>query len=309
MNFSFFSSTLKDGLEYCRKLQRSDGSWEGWDDLFFFTIWYAAWCTAHRSCVIQTCLCSRSGPGVCASPTASGLALKPLLVWVMSTRMSTTSKHLLLIKLFKDSRLESWDLTWCEGLNSWLVACDFRPDSPECLGFTLNATTTVASVGRNVCVEVQKACQFLLNHQMSDGGWGENFESCEQRRYIQSSTAQIHNTCWALLGLMAARYSNALCVMSFNPKQRGLSWSRLNHFCGPFCDQTPWQTGHRERSSAADWQAASQRRLATGDSLPSWLLLFICPLYIILLYYMMTYMWSSSLSRKTLQVYSTRAAP
>lgn len=59
---------------------------------------------------------------------------------------------------------------------------------------------------RKVCVEVQKACQFLLDHQMSDGGWGENFESCEQRRYVQSSSAQIHNTCWALLGLMAVRY-------------------------------------------------------------------------------------------------------
>lgn len=31
MNSSFFSSTLKEGLEYCRKLQRPDGSWEGWD--------------------------------------------------------------------------------------------------------------------------------------------------------------------------------------------------------------------------------------------------------------------------------------
>lgn len=62
-------------------------------------------------------------------------------------------------------------------------------------------------VASDVCVEVQKACQFLLDHQMSDGGWGENFESCEQRRYVQSSTAQIHNTCWALLGLMAVRYA------------------------------------------------------------------------------------------------------
>ncbi|CAM2100012.1 unnamed protein product [Caretta caretta] len=38
---------------------------------------------------------------------------------------------------------------------------------------------------------------------MEDGGWGEDFESCEQRRYVQSPTSQIHNTCWALLGLMA----------------------------------------------------------------------------------------------------------
>lgn len=58
---------------------------------------------------------------------------------------------------------------------------------------------------RDACAEVQKACSFLLERQMRDGGWGENFESCEQRRYVQSSEAQIHNTCWALLGLMAVR--------------------------------------------------------------------------------------------------------
>uniref|UniRef100_U3ISS0 Terpene cyclase/mutase family member n=2 Tax=Anas TaxID=8835 RepID=U3ISS0_ANAPP len=56
------------------------------------------------------------------------------------------------------------------------------------------------------CREVAQACQFLLSKQMTDGGWGEDFESCEQRRYVQSATSQIHNTCWALLGLMAVRY-------------------------------------------------------------------------------------------------------
>lgn len=28
------SSTLKEGLEYCRRLQRPDGSWEGCDNVF-----------------------------------------------------------------------------------------------------------------------------------------------------------------------------------------------------------------------------------------------------------------------------------
>lgn len=64
---------------------------------------------------------------------------------------------------------------------------------------------TLSLTPRLACAEVQKACSFLLERQMQDGGWGENFESCEQRRYIQSSEAQIHNTCWALLGLMAVR--------------------------------------------------------------------------------------------------------
>ncbi|XP_060088070.1 lanosterol synthase [Heteronotia binoei] len=56
------------------------------------------------------------------------------------------------------------------------------------------------------CKEVSRACEFLVSKQMEDGGWGEDFESCEQRRYVQSATSQIHNTCWALLGLMAVRY-------------------------------------------------------------------------------------------------------
>ncbi|XP_070566081.1 lanosterol synthase-like [Ptychodera flava] len=54
--------------------------------------------------------------------------------------------------------------------------------------------------------EVKKACEFLCKNQMPDGGWGENFESCEERRYVQSETSQIVNTAWALLGLMAVRY-------------------------------------------------------------------------------------------------------
>uniref|UniRef100_A0A8C8S5R7 Lanosterol synthase n=1 Tax=Pelusios castaneus TaxID=367368 RepID=A0A8C8S5R7_9SAUR len=56
------------------------------------------------------------------------------------------------------------------------------------------------------CREVTQACQFLVSKQLEDGGWGEDFESCKQRRYVQSATSQIHNTCWALLGLMAVRY-------------------------------------------------------------------------------------------------------
>lgn len=58
---------------------------------------------------------------------------------------------------------------------------------------------------RTVCREVAQACQFLISKQMADGGWGEDFESCEQRTYVQSAESQIHNTCWALLGLMAVR--------------------------------------------------------------------------------------------------------
>lgn len=184
------SSTLKEGLDYCRRLQRPDGSWEGCDSVFPGN---ACHTPADHKCQTKH-LCSRSGPGGCVSRMASGLALKPLHVWVTSTRTGKTSQnhpnaHRYL--LFNDLETKSSAPCNTPGPTSL----------PSCL--VLELRLCVAS---DVRVEVQKACQFLLDHQMSDGGWGENFESCEQRRYVQSSTAQIHNTCWALLGLMAARY-------------------------------------------------------------------------------------------------------
>ncbi|XP_015232464.1 PREDICTED: lanosterol synthase [Cyprinodon variegatus] len=114
------SSTLREGLDYCRRVQRTDGSWEGsWGVCFTYGTWF--------------------------------------------------------------------------GLEAF-----------ACMGHTYKS--------KDVQVEVQKACRFLLEHQMSDGGWGEDFESCEQRRYIQSSSAQIHNTCWALLGLMAVRHPDQQAI-------------------------------------------------------------------------------------------------
>ncbi|XP_047457491.1 lanosterol synthase-like [Mugil cephalus] len=113
-------STLRDGLNFCRRIQRPDGSWEGsWGVCFTYGMWF--------------------------------------------------------------------------GLEAF-----------ACMGHVYK--------DNDACVEVQKACRFLLDRQMSDGGWGEDFESCEQRRYIQSSASQIHNTCWALLGLMAVRHPDTQAI-------------------------------------------------------------------------------------------------
>ncbi|XP_004602367.1 lanosterol synthase [Sorex araneus] len=106
--------TLKQGLAYCRQVQRADGSWEGsWGVCFTYGTWFG---------------------------------------------------------------LEAFA---CMGQ----IYCDGEASA-----------------------EVTRACDFLLSRQMADGGWGEDFESCEQRRYVQSAQSQIHNTCWALMGLMAVRY-------------------------------------------------------------------------------------------------------
>uniref|UniRef100_A0A8C0F901 Terpene cyclase/mutase family member n=1 Tax=Bubo bubo TaxID=30461 RepID=A0A8C0F901_BUBBB len=86
------------------------------------------------------------------------------------------------------SEISSWGM--------WVCKCSF----------SLTLSDSLPHPCRSARQEVARACQFLLSKQMADGGWGENFESCEQRTYVQSDTSQIHNTCWALLGLMAVRY-------------------------------------------------------------------------------------------------------
>ena len=61
--------------------------------------------------------------------------------------------------------------------------------------------------------QVRRACEFLVKKQMGDGGWGENFESCEQGAYVQSEASQVVNTSWALLALMAVR--SVVVVVAF----------------------------------------------------------------------------------------------
>lgn len=51
---------------------------------------------------------------------------------------------------------------------------------------------------------INKACDFLLSKQMTDGGWGETYESCAKMVYTQAQTSQVVNTAWSLLALQAA---------------------------------------------------------------------------------------------------------
>ncbi|XP_023396782.1 lanosterol synthase isoform X3 [Loxodonta africana] len=89
----------------------------------------------------------------------------------------------------------SWEGSWgvCFTYGTW-----FGLEAFACMGHIYQDGAA--------CVEITRACDFLLSRQMEDGGWGEDFESCEQRRYVQSAGSQIHCTCWALMGLMAVRH-------------------------------------------------------------------------------------------------------
>merc|ERR1712137_916965 len=56
---------------------------------------------------------------------------------------------------------------------------------------------------------MRDACQFLLDKQNEDGGWGESFRSCVDMEYIpHPEGSQVVNTAWALLGLQMAKHPN-----------------------------------------------------------------------------------------------------
>jgi cycloartenol synthase len=64
------------------------------------------------------------------------------------------------------------------------------------------------------CPALRKAVAFLLSKQMPDGGWGESYLSCQNKKYVQltedkrtgagAPVDHIVNTAWALLALVAA---------------------------------------------------------------------------------------------------------
>jgi len=57
-------------------------------------------------------------------------------------------------------------------------------------------------IGQNLDVTLNKAYSFLLSKQRADGGWGEDFKSCVERRYVEAKEGHVVNTAWAVLALM-----------------------------------------------------------------------------------------------------------
>ncbi|KAL7423173.1 Lanosterol synthase (Oxidosqualene--lanosterol cyclase) [Cryptotrichosporon argae] len=59
---------------------------------------------------------------------------------------------------------------------------------------------------------VRRACRFLLDRQMDDGGWGETYLSCVTGEYSQHADSQVVQTAWSILALVYARSPDAPAI-------------------------------------------------------------------------------------------------
>ncbi len=98
------------------------------------------------------------------------------------------------------SRAEAWLRRAQEGDGSWrgvwgvqfiygtffgirgLLATGARPDDPA----------------------LRSACQWLLDRQREDGGWGEHYRGCSTGQYVVHTESQVIQTAWAMIALLEA---------------------------------------------------------------------------------------------------------
>lgn len=53
---------------------------------------------------------------------------------------------------------------------------------------------------------VRRACQFFVDKQMDDGGWGETYKSCEIGEWDQHPESQVVQTAWVIIALLEAGF-------------------------------------------------------------------------------------------------------
>ena len=71
--------------------------------------------------------------------------------------------------------------------------------------FALEALSTQGYFYSNSKV-VQRACHFLASKQEDDGGFAEDFRSCELFSYVKHEQSEVVPTAWALIALLLAKY-------------------------------------------------------------------------------------------------------
>ena len=56
---------------------------------------------------------------------------------------------------------------------------------------------------------VRRACQFFVDKQMDDGGWGETYRSCELGEWCQHPQSQVVQTAWVIIALLEAGFGES----------------------------------------------------------------------------------------------------
>lgn len=85
---------------------------------------------------------------------------------------------------------------------------------------------------------VQRACKFLLDKQMEDGGWGESYRACEEGTWVNHEKSQVVNTAWAVIALLVAKCPEDAaikrgCRLIMSRQQPTGEWKR-EAMCGIF---------------------------------------------------------------------------
>uniref|UniRef100_A0A803MCV3 Terpene cyclase/mutase family member n=1 Tax=Chenopodium quinoa TaxID=63459 RepID=A0A803MCV3_CHEQI len=118
----------------------------------------------------------------------------------------------------EDGGFATYELTrsypWLELLNPAETFGDIVIDYPYgswavCFTYgTWFGVLGLIAAGKNYdnCPSIRKACDYLLSKQLSSGGWGESYLSCQNKVYtnIEGDKAHVVNTGWAMLALIGA---------------------------------------------------------------------------------------------------------
>ena len=81
---------------------------------------------------------------------------------------------------------------------------------------------------------IVKARDWLLSKQRADGGWGEHFQGCLSRKYVEHTQSQVIQTAWALKALLEAGVSDWSAI------DRGITFlERMQQEDGDWAKQDP----------------------------------------------------------------------